>query len=317
MNSTLQNSIKWLIFISLGIPCFVYGQVNEYFNHNPVWQVNHMCSAPAPCIENETYNYYVNGDTVFNGLTYKKIYKKGTGYYSWFGPPPGSPSCTGTYSYVNAQSEHFVRSDAKKIFIRVPNDTAEYLLYDFNLQIGDSLPLTYNNYQSGTIVTAIDSIATPYGYRQRFTVTGQAWITELVEGIGHDRGFLEPVSVVLECGFYLNCFSLNDTIYYPASPTSGPVCELTLGSPELSDNENGLLVFPNPFNDFTTIMWKKNIENASLILYDIQGKEVNRKIGISGNQFLLQREKLDAGMYFFELKELDGKVALTGKILIQ
>ena len=278
MTTTLQNSFKWLLFIISGFPLLSYSQVNEYFDHNPVWQVNHMCSAPAPCIENETYNYYVNGDTIFNGLTYKKIYKKGAGYYSWLAPPPADPGCSGTYSYVNTQSEHFVRSDAKKIFIRVLADTAEYLLYDFNLVIGDTIPETYNNYQSGAVVSAIDSFATPYGYRKRFILSGSTWISELVEGVGHNRGFLEPVTVPLECGYELNCFSLNDTIYYPASPSSGPACELILGTAELTGNENQPTILPNPFTDFTTITWKNNLENAQLILYNLQGKEIERKI---------------------------------------
>jgi hypothetical protein len=41
-------------------------QVNDYLNNAPVWQQTSSCSAPAPCIKNENYNYYISGDTVIN-----------------------------------------------------------------------------------------------------------------------------------------------------------------------------------------------------------------------------------------------------------
>ena len=64
-------------------------------------------------------------------------------------------------------------------------------------------------------------------------------------------------------------------------------------------------------------MWKNNLVDAVFVLYDLQGKEMIRKMGISGNQLVLHRDKLDAGMYFFELKESENAEALTGKIMIQ
>ncbi len=302
--------IALLLVVAPGI---AIGQINEYLNHTPVWQVNHQCAVPQPCIQYEDYNYYVSGDTIFNGLTYKKIFRQGTGSYSWFGPPPVPAPCTGTYSYINTVSEHFVRSVNKQMFIRVYGDTSEYLLYDFDLQIGDTLPLTYNNFEPLIIVTSIDSFSTPYGYRKRFALAGNTWASELLEGIGHNRGFLEPVHTPFECGFTLNCFSLNDTAYYPAP---GPSCMLILGAGELPESPKGNIT-PNPFSDYTTISWNAAVKNGEIKIYDIRGKVVKTISGISGESLKFYSEKLMSGIYFFEMRAADTNVYFNGKLLIQ
>lgn len=114
----------------------------------------------------------------------------------------------------------------KKMFLRQPADTSEYLLYDFNLLVGDTLPVSYNNYATDITVTAIDSIYTSSGYRKRFQLAGGTWSTYLLEGIGHSKGLVEPMNFPLECGYNLDCYSLNDTAYYPIV---GAACYINVG----------------------------------------------------------------------------------------
>jgi len=72
------------------------------------------------------------------------------------------------------------------MFIFVPGDTAEMLLYDFDLEVGDTLPVTYNN-PPGVYVTAVDSFYTSAGYRKRFMLAGDTWSKFLIEGVGHSK----------------------------------------------------------------------------------------------------------------------------------
>ncbi len=172
-----------------------FTQVNTYLQNNPVWHVGTSCSFSGPsCIQNEDYNYYTNGDTVFHTLTYKKIYKKGKGSYSWMASPPIPPGCSGNYYYLGANASYFIRSAGKSMFLRQPSDTSEYLLYDFNLAIGDTLPNSYNYNNAGgkkIQVTAIDSFHTPYGYRKRFAINGTGSGAQyLIEGIGNSHGLV-------------------------------------------------------------------------------------------------------------------------------
>lgn len=286
-----------------------FSQVNAYFLNNPVWQTSSSCSAPYPCIQNETYNYYTNGDTIFNSFVFKKIYKKGHGSYTWFGSPP--VGCSGSYNYINTIPSYFIRSAGKQMFLRQTTDTIEYLLYDFNLAVGDTLPLSYNNYATDITVTTIDSIYTSSGYRKRFELTGSTWAQYLLEGIGHSKGLVEPLNVPLECGYNLDCFSLNDTAYFPVV---GQTCNLTVGLISYK-NEISHSVFPNPFNSFTTFQFSSIMNNAELNIYNLYGQCIKELKNISGDKIKIERGVLSTGLYFYELRQNSKHIA-TGKLMV-
>lgn len=53
------------------------------------------------CIAYDTYNYYVDGDPVINGLGYAKVMRARRISYQWQGgPPPPPPTCTGTSMFT-------------------------------------------------------------------------------------------------------------------------------------------------------------------------------------------------------------------------
>jgi hypothetical protein len=303
----LKQLLATVFFIVL-VYSASFSQVNAYFLNNPVWLASSSCAVPAPCIQNESYNYYVNGDTILNSLVYKKIFMQGQGTYNWMAPPPNN-GCSGSYTYINTVPSYFLRSAGKKMFLRQPSDTAEYLLYDFNLNVGDTLPLSYNNYANNVIVTAKDSIYTPYGYRMRFTLSN-SWSQYLLEGIGHSKGLVEPLNVPLECGYNLNCFSLNDTAYFPAI---GPGC-LLLGIVSLP-GKIPISVFPNPFNDFTTIQLNSFEDNAEINIYNLYGQKTRTIKNIYGDKIIIERGSLAAGLYYFELRMNNGNSS-AGKLMI-
>ena len=288
----------------------VQAQVNSYFTNDPVWQLSSMCAVSYPCIQNETYNYYLNGDTVFGSLVYKKLYRKGQGYYSWLAPYPPTFSCSGTYQYIDPDPIYFIRSAGKQMFIRDISDTTESLLYDFNLSVGDTLPVTFNNYANDVTVTAIDSVYTPYGYLKRFALSGTTWSQYLIEGIGHSKGLLEPMDIPLECGFDLMCYSLNDSAYYPVQ---GPACDIAVGVAGVS-NRSSYSASPNPFNDHTIIHFSTGMNNAEMKIYDVHGKQV-RHVLINAGKIVLQRGDLPAGVYFTRIFQ-DNRPASTGKLII-
>jgi hypothetical protein len=286
-----------------------FSQTNTYFLNNPVWQVFSSCAVPLPCIRNEYYNYYVNGDTIINSLVYKKIYKQGQVTYSWMAAPPWG--CSGSYNYVDTFPTYFMRSVGKKIFLH-QYDTTDYLLYDFNLSIGDTLPLSLVNSATDLVVAEIDSIFTTYGYRKRFRIVdGGSTTTYLIEGIGHLNGLVEPLNVVFECGYSLVCFSLNDTAYFPSI---GTTCNLLLGIVSLKD-EKPPAVFPNPFDNFTTIYFNPITEFAELIIFNIEGQIIRTMKDISGGSVKIERGSLSSGFYFYELRQ-ESKIIASGKLIV-
>lgn len=298
----LSSSLKIIFLLAFHLSS---AQVNTYFQHYPVWQITSAFSVPAPCIQEESFNYYSSGDTVINLLTYKKIYKKGRGIFNWYAPPP--VGCSGTYNYIDTLPSFFLRSAGKQMFVSFPLSSSEQLLYDFNLSVGDTLPLSFNNFFSGVTVYAIDSVYTPYGYLQRFALSGGSGSQYLIEGIGHSRGLIEPLQTILEGGFLLTCFSLNDTSYFPSI---GATCNLAIGI-ESIDKSISLSVSPNPFSNLLSFTSESN-EVLEVNLYDIASRRlINQKFTHS---ISLNTEQLATGIYLYEIRSKDGSFS-KGKVL--
>ena len=77
---------------------------------------------------------------------------------------------------------------------------------------------------------------------------------------------------------------------------------------------NLVSVYPNPFFIQTTISLSQEVNDASLIIYDLSGKEV-KNINFSGKQVVMERENLFSGIYFYRIV-LKEKTISKGKIII-
>lgn len=99
--------------------------------------------------------------------------------------------------------------------------------------------------------------------------------------------------------------------FYNYSNTTN-VC--TIGIEEL--NVNGqLVIFPNPFSNETTLFVKTNLTNATLIVFNALGEQVNKIENISGQEIKIFRDNLSNGLYFISLTE-NNKVIGTDKLII-
>jgi len=76
-----------------------------------------------------------------------------------------------------------------------------------------------------------------------------------------------------------------------------------------------LTVYPNPFNEFTTIQFS-NPENSAYTLYvtDLSGKVCRIENNITSSEYLLDRNDLEKGIYFLEMR---GHVSYRCKIMIE
>jgi hypothetical protein len=289
-----------------------FSQVNDYFQHNPVWTVKLSCGVSDNCLKTDYTNYYIKGDTSIQGLTYKQIYRKGQGshHFGYTGSTIVPTNCTGAHSFIENKPDCFLRSQNKKIFLRRPNDTSEHLLYDFDLTVGSTLPLTYNNTSSNIKVTAIDSIHTPYGYLKSFALNTMDY---LYEGIGHSKGFYNYLGVLLDCGSYrLDCFSLRDTAYYPSL---GPTCNIAVGLTS-HEEQASVSVFPNPFSVFTTIHFNVPLNSARLHVYDHQGQLQRNTGDLSGHSIKIEKGTLSPGLYYYKVTA-EGRTITAGKLIIE
>ncbi len=308
----MHHSNAFSLLFALFTCLQAFSQGNTYLSNNPVWQITSTCNTGGYCIQQENYNYFTGGDTLLGLHQYKMIFRKGEGSYFWMSSPPVPPGCSGTYWYVNPQPSFFMRSAGKQMFIRELSDTTERLLYDFDLEAGDTLPLTYNNFSTGITVTLVDSFLTPQGYRKKFSLSGNTWSQFLLEGIGHDLGLTEPMQVPLECGYQMLCFSLNDTACWPAS---GPGCDMAVGMPG-SIPAASFRFTPNPATSLISLQTNRPAQDATIIILSCSGQCIREMHHVNTCAQTLDCSDLRPGLYLFVLI-VDGNVAFREKVIIQ
>ena len=77
------------------------------------------------------------------------------------------------------------------------------------------------------------------------------------------------------------------------------------------------MVYPNPFSDFALLEFSNpSNEIFTLGIYDVNGKLINEISGITSGRVQINRKNLQAGMYFYMLRNTDGKRIARGKLLV-
>ncbi|PLX03060.1 MAG: hypothetical protein C0595_08420 [Marinilabiliales bacterium] len=298
---------KILILILSFLACNLLAQMPNYFENNPEWRQSSSCADGLPCVEKQDFVYYINGDSTVDGITYKKVYKHGLLSHQWFDSPPVPDYCetTSTFNIFDC----LLRQEEYKIYIRKWGDP-ETLLYDFDLNVGDTLPITYIQWNEDIVVLSIDSISVGDSYRKIFNLSDQS-SPQLIEGIGHDGGFLEPFPPILECGHFLLCYALNGTTYYP---NYNDPCDLTV-SIKPSVKTSSIKAYPNPAKNTVTIQFDKPEIIKSAIAININGQSFDLNFKQKNeNSIIVDLSQLSKGLYMIQLTTKE-KSTLNLKVL--
>ena len=99
------------------------------------------------------------------------------------------------------------------------------------------------------------------------------------------------------CSFYHDSISLHGWPYW--APVVFNHCP-GAGVEEVATNTQ-VKVFPNPFEDQTTIYSQTPLRNATIVISDLFGKEVRRMNNVSGETIKITRENLKSGIYFLRI----------------
>jgi len=298
--------MKKILIISLFLWTTNSNAQSGYFDNNPIWQCWSSSNDGGSCNCERTYNYYINGDSVVNSINYKKLFIKGFGQCFWNSSPPVPLDCQTPPSFNDTINLYaLVRDTLQKIYIRYGIDTSEQLLYDFNLNIGDTLPLSFNNWDTIKVVS-IDSIRILNTYRKRFHVVGQWQDGFLVEGVGHSGGFVEPMGIVFGFGSALICFGMGDSAYYPVVDST---CNLNVGINEKQLSANVISIYPNPTTN--SLMIETILRQNTLIQTELKNAlgqivyTLNEKAN-SGSYKKTIDLNLGQGIYFLTLQTNQG-----------
>ena len=221
----------------------------------------------------DEHHYELVGDTVVNGVVYHALYLNTKAYTQG---PTGCPNFNSYSIYGYYAGAYRNDSVNKKVFFLPPNLTRDTLLYDFNLSLGDSLPISYKNtlnYSNITLtVSRIDSVFLGGVYRKRFTFNYCAFTNtdslKLIEGIGSNQNLLGDYVICdpWQTGT-LFCFKQNSQIVY--SHPNG-TCQLITGLTEHSvEKFLNVSISPNPTNGVVKV--ESEVGIVSVEVFNLSG----------------------------------------------
>ena len=302
---TLVDNISSPLGRQGGATCFAQ-QYIPFPTDSAQWSVRHSQNNP---FSQTPFQYKMKGDTLLNGILYHKIYSSpDLDYYS----PDQTLHC-------------FLREDTtKKVFVKYPTglgiDTAEFMLYNFNLAVGDTVTVRMlypTDSLFKLVVTNVDSAHFLNGYR-KYTglkpVVPIMWgqgcdvTSSWTDGIGSNLNFLYNEIPVWTCAYGgrydLVCF-WHKGVYV----TGGSYCDYYyLGIDEIKIDGN-LQVYPNPINDAINIVFNDSEATSGLVeIQDILGqllyseslKPVSGKLSKS-----IDLSMFSDGVYFLKVKTED------------
>jgi hypothetical protein len=284
------------------IPFFIISSIvinaQTLIDTNRVWNNLHQwpMGGPLPLV-NETTTIRFGDDTTFGSFIYRKVLQS-------------VDSLQLNYSVIG-----IIRQDiSKKVFIRYLADSADRLLYDFNVSVGDSIDIL-NFIPIKLYVDTVDSVLIGNKFRKRIVLSNHGWIGEQwIETIGSLCGILASgYHFITGMKYDLLCFYENDTLKYH-TPDFLSCYYNNVGTREIISEESFTLS-PNPFSHFTRISFGQTYSDIALEVYNILGQRVAEIHYARCTEITLKRNGLSQGMYFLKIT-LEGKMAETKKIMI-
>lgn len=272
---------------------------------NSVWNITWNCYKPPPypCYS-DYYKYRISGDTIYNDTLYQRLYRIDMSVYC--------SSIIQDSIFIGG-----IREDvsSKKIYFIENTSWGEYLLYDFKLEIGDTVPITYHNYGYPELyVSSIDSVLCTDGYRKRFFYSRDTWADiEVIEGIGAYTGLIEPMEI-FEHIPNMRCFYQSDTMIYMNPSVNS--CNLEMDTCISTDiNEQNIQketirLYPNPVYKQATVHIlnpREDIKDYTLKIFDVNGT-IKLNKAFTSNKISIENQNYIPGVFFYVISFKDQKI---------
>lgn len=289
---TIINNICFLCFSSL-----CYSQTYQSFPSDSAMWKEWAYEVDASHMDSWDYQYFIQGDTIISGMTYHKVLKTGTFYQS-------SAASYG-YNYVNQYTGGIREDNSKHIYFYPPLATSEGLLYDFNLNLGDTLGYWMNNDSPDNWVSSVDSVLIGAQYHKRYFISGDTTSSigrnyvALIEGVGSTFGLLGRLIPVFESESHLVCFSRDGIMQYNDGTTT--TCNPVIINVSENKREIDIKIFPNPTRGEFYITSKTN-EKRHIKMFNILGEQVY-SIETQQEQKLINISQLPKGFYTVQIQQ--------------
>lgn len=329
----LKQQIVLLTICLFFIPISAKAQSDTYeyvpIPDNAVWSVNML-------------KFKTLGDTVINNKNYLKVYWQIEYSPFEFDINKASYLCALRNDTINKRVYGVYKDSAEVMHFNkngniteyYSSDTTEFLLYDFSLEVGDTvsvaaffdgeIPFNYLVVYHFTCILSNDSLITLNNntirrkiavdmYHRSSGIITQYWI----EGIGSTNGLFSP-SAISEISIEaplkrLLCFSHNDELllefpehdYDSISDDCYSIGDIS--SIKEYDIGSGMKLYPNPAQNILTI----KIQDADilfpckLMIIDILGKELKR-YSVNDSKTTLNISNLSPGVYVLKASTQEG-----------
>jgi hypothetical protein len=284
-----KTKFLFILLLPMLLAQGVKGQYIPLVDTNKVWSVMSWIINMGGS-ENSTHTviYKINGDTIIDTSIYKKLLT------------------TNDTLGISWAVSGYLKEIEKRIFFN--NGISERLVYDFNLEVGDTLESEVNP-NLLLIVNEIDTITLLNGETRRrlsfYLPSAPFFIEEWIEGIGSINGllptyFLYDGAVMIDGGETLLCFNENDTLKYLNELFN--TCYISNVFIEDNNKQSDLTLYPNPFSHSLTIETSEIFENVQITIFDMFGRRVFQiSLDDLTHQFTLDLPFLPSGNYILKM----------------
>jgi hypothetical protein len=287
-----------------------FAQSHRFADSTAQWNVLETQYGFCTCISWQTNVYRVTGDTTLNSRNYQVV----------------NFNSQSTQYPLQQNGYYYLRQDTiGKVYGLINADSAEYLIYDFSKQAGDSfitnLPLNW----PGEIKVRIDSTAVMFEGLTRKTqyvtlTTSLGVLNDIfVEGIGAINGFFAAPGIEYTIydgpDYNLLCFSEQANLVYHNPDYNTCTLDSTWMSISAPLTENTLQVYPNPASNVVSVTFSESNQQSLFTLTDLTGRAVLEQ-PLSAKQTLIDVTGIATGAYIYHIQN-GNQPAYSGKLYKQ
>jgi len=289
--------IKYNILLNDGLESgtSIYNTANIYFDENP------------PVVTNTKINTLYNCESILDSLVFESILCMGTTWEAELVNAPSNLDYTWSISSFSVHNEPFVNwiTDTSGVFNISVNVTTDFCTNDtsFVINIHQSPEITLLELSDDTICIE-NSIILLSGSPLNGTYNGNGVLGN------------EFNPTIAGEGEHLLYYNYEDINQCSAMDSISVLVVDCLGVKE--DNLRIATIYPNPFNDFTTIYFDEELtEFHTIIIHDMIGSEVYRNDNVTGSKIEIKKEQLSVGIYSLSILNNNSKLLFNTKVIIE
>ncbi|HCY00604.1 MAG TPA: hypothetical protein DG754_10735 [Bacteroidales bacterium] len=214
-------------------------------------------------------------------------------------------------NYSTWSTKGYIRENNKMVFYQDKEFSGIDTLYNFNLEVGDTI---FNEYD----YLYVENISSEFfcgKYRKTYTIGGYSGL-KYYEGIGSQYGLLEPhYYFIIGEVRNLVCYYKNKEMLY-LNPAYDDCYFNNVSSINASTENDKYKIYPNPSNGFLILEIADYIPNSEyeLMLFNSSGS-ILRNFKINSAHTRINTSLLSKGFYLYSLISLK-KTIKTGTLII-